>query len=82
MSFEGIVLEHFSALPYTEKKLIHKTMSASCSVSVFFSDDSKQDAATTTEYSNSLIELKIKKADVSIEYNMGKHRWLCRAIYM
>ena len=32
-------------------------MSVSCSVSFFFSDDSKQDASTTTAYSNRVIEL-------------------------
>ena len=32
-------------------------MSATCSVSLFFSDDSKQDASTTTADSNRLIEL-------------------------
>ena len=37
----------------------------------FLSDDRKQDAATTTTHSNSLIELK--KIDVELEYNMGKY---------
>ena len=36
-------------------------MSATCSVSLFFSDDSKQDSATTTAHSNCLIELFKKK---------------------
>ena len=38
-------------------------MSATCSVSLFFSDDIKQDAATTTSHSKRLIGLlkKLKK---------------------
>ena len=57
VSIEGIALEHFSALTQTEIKSSKKTMSATCSVSFLFSDDSKQDAATTTAPSNRLIEL-------------------------
>ena len=49
-------------------------MFTSCSVVFFLSDDSKQDAVTTTAHSKRLIELlKRKNNYVSIKYNMGKY---------
>ena len=75
-------MEHFSALPQTEIN----SSTEPClqhAVFLFFSDDSKKYASTTTAHRNRLIELlKTKKTDVIIEYNMGKYWWLCRAIYM
>ena len=56
MSIEGIVLEHFSASPQTEINSSTK----SCllhAVSHFFSDDRKQDSATTTAHVKYLIKL-------------------------
>ena len=48
-------------------------MSTPCSVSLFLSYDSKQDAATTTAQRKSFIELfKKKGTDVNIKYIMGK----------
>ena len=71
MSIEGIVLEHFSVLT----KTVINESTKSCprhAVFHFFSDDSKQDAATTTAHIKRLIEL-LKEIDVIIEYNMGKY---------
>ena len=72
MSIEGIALEYFSTLPH-KKNSSTKPCPHHAVFHYFLSDDSKQDAATTTAHSNRLIELlKIKKTDVSIEYNMRK----------
>ena len=71
---EGIALEHFSAatqsdinsssLPCPRRAVFHS----------FLSDDSKQDAATTTAHRNRLISfLKKKSVNNIIKYNMGKH---------
>ena len=47
-------------------------MSTSCSFSLFFFNDSKQDSATTTSNSKHLIELLNEKyIDVSIKSNVG-----------
>ena len=57
MSIEGIVLEHFSAL---SKADINSTTPSRQHHSVFhsfLSDDSKQDAATTTVHSKLLVSL-------------------------
>ena len=62
MSIEGIVLEHFSALP---KAYINSTTPSRQRHAVFhsfLSDERKQDDATTTAHSNRLISfLKVKK---------------------
>ena len=60
MSIEVIILEHFIELPHTE---INSSIEICPQHAVFnfFSDDSKQDAATTTAHSNLLIELLKKK---------------------
>ena len=53
---EGIAWEHFSALPHTE---INSSIEPCPQHAVFrslLSDDSKQDAATTTAHRNRLIE--------------------------
>ena len=75
VSIEGIVLEHFSALPQTEINSSTKLCPCHAVIHSFLSDDSKQDAATTTAHSNCFIELfkNNNKTDVSIEYNMGKY---------
>ena len=61
MSIEVIALEHFSALP----KADINTTTPSCQRHVvfhsFLSDDSKQDAATTTTHSKCLISLLKEK---------------------
>ena len=57
MSIEGIVLEHFSAAPQADIKsstLSRPRHAVFCS---FLSDDSKQDASTTTAHSKQLISL-------------------------
>ena len=61
MSIEGIVLEHYSALPHTEINSSTKPCLRHTVFHSFLSDDSKQNAATTTAHSNSLIVLKTKQ---------------------
>ena len=56
VSIEGIALEHFSALPQIEINSSKKPCTWHA-VFHFFSDDGKQDSATTTAHSKSLIEL-------------------------
>ena len=57
MSIEIIALEHFNALPQTETKASTKSCPRHAVFHYFLSDDSKQDSATTTAHSKSLIEL-------------------------
>ena len=57
MSIEGIALEHFSELPQTEINSSTKPCPRHAVFQYFLSDDSKQDAATTTAHINRLIEL-------------------------
>ena len=74
MYIEGTALEKFSALPQIEINSSTEPCPQHSVFRSFFSDDSKQDSATTTEHSNRLIELlKNKKTDVNIKYNMGKY---------
>ena len=62
MSIEGIALENFSELPQIEINASTKPCPRHAVFHYFLSDDSKQDAATTTAHSNILIELiKMKK---------------------
>ena len=70
----GYCIGTFQFITTDKNELIHKTMSVTCSVSLIFSDDSKQYTPTTTANSNRLIELlKNKKKDVNIKYNMGEY---------
>ena len=57
MSIEGIALEHFSAVPQAD--IMSSTLSRQrhAAFQFFLSDDSKQDAATTTAHSKRLISL-------------------------
>ena len=74
MSIEGIVLEHFIALPKTVIKSSTKSCTRHAVFHYFLSDDTKQDSVTTTSQSKSLIALqKEKSIDVIIKYNMGKY---------
>ena len=57
MSIEGIVLEHFNALPQTEINASTEPCTQHAVFNYFLSDDSKQDADTTTAHRNCLIEL-------------------------
>ena len=57
MSIEGIALEHFSALPQIEINSSTKSCPFHAVFHSFFSDDIKQDAATTTAHSNHLIKM-------------------------
>ena len=57
VSIEGIALEHFSALPHTEIKSSIKPCPRHALFRSFLSDDSKQDATTTTVHSKCLIEI-------------------------
>ena len=69
MYIEGIALEHYSALPQTEINSSTKPCPQHEVFHSFLSDESKQDAATTTAHINRLIELlKTKtKTDVNIK---------------
>ena len=57
MSIECIALENFSALPQTEIKSSTKPCPSHAVFHYFLSDDSKQDATTTTAHRKRLIEL-------------------------
>ena len=57
VSIEGITLEHLSALPQTEINSSTEPCPRHFLFCYFLSDDSKQDAATTTAHSKRLIEL-------------------------
>ena len=59
-------MEHFSALPHTEINSPTNQCPRHAVFHYYFSDDSKQDAATNTAHSNRLIELlKNKKKLIS-----------------
>ena len=75
MSIEGILLEHFSALPEKGINSSTKLCSRHAVFHYFLSDDSKQDSATTTSHINFLIEISKRKkiTDVIIKYSMGKY---------
>ena len=55
MSIEGIVLEHFSAAPQADINSSTLSCPSRAVFHSFLSDDSKQDAATTTAHSKLLI---------------------------
>ena len=55
MSIEGIVLEHFNVLPKTDINSTTPSRQIHAVFHSFLSDDSKQDAATTTAPSKRLI---------------------------
>ena len=57
MSIEGIALEHFSAAPKAENNSSRISCQRHAVFHYFLSDDSKQDAATTTARSKRLISL-------------------------
>ena len=57
MSIEGIALEHFSAAPQSDINSSSLPCPRHAVFYSFLSDDSKQDAATTTAYSKRLISL-------------------------
>ena len=57
MSIEGIVLEHFSALPKTGINASTKACPDHAVFHYFLSDDSEQDSVTTTSHIKILIEL-------------------------
>ena len=57
MYIEGITLEHLSALPQTEINSSKKACPLYALFHYFLSDDSKQDATTTTAHSKHFIEL-------------------------
>ena len=57
MSIEGIALEHFSAAPQTDNNSSTLSRPRHAVFHSFLSDDSKQDAATTTAHSKLLISL-------------------------
>ena len=50
MSIEGIVLEHFSALPKTDINSTTPSRKIHAVYNYFLSDDSKQDASNTTAH--------------------------------
>ena len=57
MSIEGIVLEHFNALPQTEINPSTKSCPCNAVFNYFLSDYIKQDSATTTARRKLFIEL-------------------------
>ena len=57
MSIEGIALEHFSAAPQADINSSSLTFPRRAVFHSFLSDDSKQDAATTTAHIKRLIPL-------------------------
>ena len=61
MSIEGIALEHFSAEPQTDINSSTLLRPRHAVFHSFLSDDSKQDAATTTAHRKRLISLLKKK---------------------
>ena len=61
VSIEGIVLEHFSALPQTEINSSTKACPHHAVFHYYSSDDRKQDAATTNAHKKRLIELLKEK---------------------
>ena len=62
VSIEGIALEHSSVLPKADINSTTPLRQRHAVFHSFLSDDSKQDAATTTAHSNRLISfLKVKK---------------------
>ena len=62
MSIEGIVLEHFSAAPQADINSSSLPRPRHAVFHYFLSDDSKQDAATTTAHSKRFISfIKNKK---------------------
>ena len=69
MYIEGITLEHFSAVPKIDINPTTPSRQHHAVFHSFLSDDSKQDAATTTKHSNILISLikdkKILKISLS-----------------
>ena len=68
-------MEHFSAVPKTDIDSTTPSRQRHAVFHYFLSDDSKQDAATTTAHSKRLISLlkDKKRIDNIIYYNMGKH---------
>ena len=65
MSIDGIALENFSKLPQTEINSSTEPCPRHSVFHYYFSDDSKQDAATTTAHINRLIELLKNKKLIS-----------------
>ena len=69
MSIEGITLEHFSAAPQADINSFTLPRPRHAVFHYFLSDDSKQDAATTTAHSKRLISLlkneKVLKTSLS-----------------
>ena len=61
VSIQAIALEYLSALPQTEINSSTKPCPHYAVFHSFLSDDRKQDSATTTAYSNCLIELLKKQ---------------------
>ena len=57
MSIEGIALEHFSSVPQADTKSSTISRQRHAVFHSFLSEDSKQDAATTTAHIKRLISL-------------------------
>ena len=74
MSIDGIALGHLSASPKADIKSSTISHQRHAVFHSFLSDNSKQNAATTTAHSKQLISLlKKKNIDNIINYNMVKH---------
>ena len=61
MYIEGILLEHFIALPMSNINTTTPSHPRHAVFHYFLSDDSKQDSATTTAHSKSLISFLKEK---------------------
>ena len=83
MSIEGITLEHFSTLPQIEMNSSTKPCPHHAVFHYFLSDDSKQDAATTTAHSKRLIELlKEQKVLTSTLSTIWENTYGCAEQYI
>ena len=69
MSIEGIALENFSAAPQTDINSSTLSRPRHALFHYFLSDDSKQDAATTTAHSKLLISLLKNKQVLTTSLN-------------
>ena len=82
VSVEGIELDHFRESQQSQAFYGPSSPTSHAVFHSFLSDNSKHDADTTAAHSKHIIEL-FKKGENPIcrsQYNLGKYRWLCRAI--
>ena len=80
---EGITPEQYCVQKHLKHPYMHKNPTSNDVFDSFLSDDSKQDAATTTAHNKKIpiVEI-IEDALLIYQYNMGEYRWLCQSIQM